>query len=246
MNTKRALLSSAALAVALIAAAITALAQASPAPASPSQVGARVRFIHASPDAPAVDVLLDGSEVFTNTEFDHITPYTAVATGTHSISLEPTGSDTPVLTRTLVMTESDYTLAAAGTLTTTDLVDLELLALVDDNRAPTPGTVRGRFVHLVPDAPAPVSIGIKGEPPLFENVVYGDVTEYAPVASGSHTLQVLVFGFEVATATVTVEPNNVYSFFALGLASGTPELHVQQVVDESYHLLWLPLVTRGG
>lgn len=245
---RRALLSSAAMALALIAAAITVLAQTGPAPASPAQAGARVRFIHGSPDAPAVDVLIDGGEVFTNTEFDQITSYVDVATGTYTVSVEPTGSDSEVLTRTLVVTESDYTLAAAGTLATGGK-DLELMKLIDDNSAPAPGMVRGRFVHLVPDAPAPVSIAIEGEPPLFENVVYGDVTEYATVLSGSHTLQILVFGFEVATATVTVEPNNVYSFFALGLASDEPELpelHVQQVLDASYnHPIWLPLVTKG-
>jgi hypothetical protein len=245
-NLKRALLGSAALTLALIVVAVTVLAQTGPAPASRAQAGARVRFIHGSPDAPAVDVLLDGSEVFTNTGFDQITRYADVATGTYTVSVEPTGSDSEVLMRTLVVTESDYTLAAAGTLATGGR-DLELLKLLDDNSEPAPGMVRGRFVHLVPGAPAPVSIAIQGEPPLFENVVYGDVTEYATVTSGSHTLQILVFGFEVATATVTVEPNSVYSFFALGRVSGTPELHVRQILDESYnHPIWLPLVMSNN
>jgi hypothetical protein len=237
---RRALLSSAALALALITAAITALAQTSLAPASPSQEGARVRFIHASPDTPAVDVLLDESETFTATEFGQITEYTDVATGTYTVTLRLTGLGTAALTDTVLITETDYTLAAAGT-----SGGLELLTLVDDNSAPAPGMVRGRFVHLVPGAPA-VDIAIKDGPILFSNVGFKGVGGYVEVAAGSYELEIRLTGTSIVVTTVplTVTPNNVYTFFAVGTLS---DPQIVQSVDQAHgHTVWLPLVTRGG
>lgn len=52
---------------------------------------------------------------------------------------------------------------------------------------------------------------------------------------GSHTIQVLVFGVEVASATVVAGPDRVYSFFAIGLADGTPELDILQVLDARHY-----------
>jgi hypothetical protein len=229
-------------------AAIALLAQTNAATASEPLQCTRIRFIHASLDSPPVDVLRDSVRVFTTAGFGHMTDYTDFTSGTHTVTLQLAAGGAEILTETLIFTETDYTLAAAGTLTTADTLDFELLKLVDDNTAPSPGMVRARFVHLIPNAPAAVDIAIQGQPPLFEGVVYRDVTEYVTVASGTHTLVITVFGvIPVATADVTVVPNNVYSFFAIGNASGTPEPRVLQVLDESHnHQIWLPMLMRGA
>jgi hypothetical protein len=246
MDVKHRLLGSAVLALVLVAAVVTVLAQAGLAPTSPAQEGARLRFIHAAPDAPPVDLLVDGSDIFTTTAFGEITEYTAVSTGTHTVAVEPATGGSALLSQTLVITETDYTLAAAGTLGASGET-FELLAIPDDNTAPPPRMVRARFVHLVPDAPFPVTVAIKGGDTLFENVTYRDVTGYETLPAGTHTLQALVLGTEVTTGTVTVMPNNVYSFFAIGQASGPEELDILQVLDASYnHPIWLPLVLGGS
>ncbi|MFW6115447.1 MAG: DUF4397 domain-containing protein [Chloroflexota bacterium] len=234
-----------ALALALVAVTVTVLAQTASGPVPASEDLARVRFIHASPDAAELDVLLNDTGLVTNSAFGEISAYTELAAGTYTVTLRLTDEATPLVTETVVVTETDYTLAAAGTLAA-DTTELELLRLMDDNTAPAPGMVRARFVHLVPDVPFPVSIAIDGDL-LFEDIKYRDVTPYTTVDAGSHTLQLLVSGVEVATGTLTVSPNSVYSFFAVGLAYGTPEVAIVQVLDESYdHHIWLPLVARGG
>jgi len=241
---KRAVLISTVLALAMTAATVAVLAQTGPGPAPASQEGARVRFIHASPDAPEVDVLFDGSERFTNTAFGEISEYTNIAAGTYEVTVRPTGEATAVLTTTVTVTTTDYTLAAAGTLAVGGK-DFELKVVVDDNRAPPPGMVRGRFVHLVPNAPAPVTIAI-GDDLVFEDVEYGDVTDYAILPAGSHTVRLQVLFYE-ETTTVAGESNSVYTFFAIGVAFGTPELQILQVLDASYdHHIWLPLIARGS
>ena len=58
----------------------------------------RVRFVHASPDAPAVDVALAGGPVlFSNLGFGDATPYLDIPTGTVTLELRATGTPTVVL-----------------------------------------------------------------------------------------------------------------------------------------------------
>ena len=58
-----------------------------------------VRFIHLSPNAPAVDIKLpDGSIVFSNVPFKSIASYTCVPSGTYTFRINPSGSDNVVLT----------------------------------------------------------------------------------------------------------------------------------------------------
>jgi hypothetical protein len=57
-----------------------------------------VRFVHASPDAPAVDITLpDGTAIFSNIAFKEVGDYTPVDAGTYDLEVRPTGTSTSVL-----------------------------------------------------------------------------------------------------------------------------------------------------
>lgn len=58
---------------------------------------ARVRVIHASPDAPAVDVWVNGAPAFKNAPFKGITPYAELAGGNYDVQVVPAGATTPVV-----------------------------------------------------------------------------------------------------------------------------------------------------
>lgn len=240
MKMERKLLSSGFLALGMIAATIVALAQtAHDMPLSP-QGGATARFIHASPDSLAMDVLVDDTEVFTNASFGDITDYVQMSTGTHTITLQAHGDDTPLLTDSLVFTDSDYTLAASDS-----LAKLDLLKFVDDNGAPAPGMVRGRLVHLSPGAPN-VDVAVKEGAVLFSNLGFKEASDYAEVAGGTYELQIKLAGtnFVLGTTSLTVRANRVYSVFALGT---TTSLEFVQTVDRAHGFdVCLPLVIRGG
>ena len=47
----------------------------------------RVRVVHASPDAPAVDVLVDGSEVLSDVPYGNASTYLTVASGARTTDL---------------------------------------------------------------------------------------------------------------------------------------------------------------
>lgn len=78
----------------------------------------RVRFVHAAPDAPAVDVLADGAILFENVAFGAAADFATVGSGTHDIEVRPNGSGDAVLSRPGVTFDdaTAYTVFATGTL----------------------------------------------------------------------------------------------------------------------------------
>lgn len=66
--------------------------------AAPASGKAHVRFIHLSPDAPAVDITLaDGTVVFGNVSFKGFTAFTPLDAGTYNLQVRLAGTSTVVL-----------------------------------------------------------------------------------------------------------------------------------------------------
>lgn len=192
--------------------------------------GPRVRVVHASPDAPAVDVLVDGQAAFTNAPFKGITNYATLAAGEHRVQVVPAGQTQPsVISATLTLdADKDYTVVAVG-----QLANIEPLVLVDNNSAPAAGKAHVRFVHASPDAPA-VDIAVTGGPVLFSNVAFKGVGDYLPVDAGSYDLEVRVAGTDtvaLSVPAVKLDAGTVYTIFAMGLAGGQPALAAVPSVD---------------
>jgi hypothetical protein len=176
----------------------------------------RVRVVHMSPDAPAVDILVNGQPAITGLAFKDASPYAALPAGTYAVAVTPAGAnDTVVLGAELpVLDGADATVVAVGTLAT-----LNLLVLPDDNAAPAPGNAKLRFVHASPDAPA-VDIAIKGGPVLFPNVAFGQYLGYVEAPAGTYDLEVRVAGTDTVALDlpgVAVADGQIVTVFAAGL-----------------------------
>jgi hypothetical protein len=184
---------------------------------------ARVRVVHASPDAPAVDVLVNGQAAFTNAAFKAITDYAPLAAGSYAVAVVPTGKTEPqVISATLPLEAGkDYTVVALNM-----LANIEPLVLTDNNALPAEGKAHVRFVHASPDAPA-VDIAVKGGPVVFSNVAFKGVGDYTPVDAGSYNLEVRLAGTDTVALdlpNVNLNAGTVYTVFAMGLAGGQPGL----------------------
>lgn len=220
----------AAIAAALIAAlALTVLIASSASAQSPE---ARLRVLHASPDAPAVDVYLDGTEAISDLAFDDITDYVSVPAGDHNVQVFPasaSGSGDPVIDADVTLTaDTDYTVAAVGL-----LAGIEPLVLVDDNSDPASGEAKLRFVHASPDAPA-VDIYADGAGVVVPNASFKDASDYLALPAGSYDIEVRAAGTETVALDlpgVTLEAGNTYTAFAVGLLEGDPDLAAKLTVD---------------
>ncbi len=192
---------------------------------------ARVRVVHASPDAPAVDILVNGAVALSNVPFTAVSDYLSVPAGTYNVKVVPTGATTPVVIDADLTVEggTDYTVAAVG-----QLANIEPLVLVDNNAKPAMGNAHVRFVHASPDAPA-VDIAVAGGGPvLFSNVAFKGSQGPIPVPAGTYDLEVRLAGTSTVVLTVpglAVADQTVYTVFAMGLAGGTPALQAVPAVD---------------
>ena len=120
--------------------------------ATPAAGKAHVRLIHASPDAPPVNVAVSGTDinVFTGVAFKNIGNYTPVDAGTYSLDVKVNASGATVLTvpNLQLQARTVYTavavgLAGNGTLKVIPLVDAQAPASPASPAAPSTGNGLG-------------------------------------------------------------------------------------------------------
>ena len=123
--------------------------------------GAQVRAIHASPNAPAVDIYVKGvsQPVAANVTFGATTPYLDVAPGSYTIDLRGAGSpatSSPAYSiGPLTISQDDkITAIAMGDFTSSNASDMFRIKVYPEAFA-TPGAGEAvvRIVHASPDAP---------------------------------------------------------------------------------------------
>ncbi len=142
-----------------------------PAPAP----AAKIRVVHASPDAPAVDVYARGVDtpLFANAGYGQATQYATVPAGDYIIDLRAAGAaatSAPAYS-TGMLTLGDgavVTAVAAGLLGSSANADrFRVLALAEGFGAQAAGQARVRIVHAGADAPAvAVDVGDDGAPEI--------------------------------------------------------------------------------
>ncbi|HYI16597.1 MAG TPA: DUF4397 domain-containing protein [Thermomicrobiales bacterium] len=191
---------------------------------------ARIRVVHASPDAPNVDIWVNGSVAVSNLAFNDATDYIALAAGEYDIAVTPTGGTAAdaVIEATLTLAAGmDYTVAAVG-----QVAEIAPLVLEDNNAAPASGKAHIRVVHASPDAPN-VDVAVAGGPILIENLAFPTASNYLPVDAGSYDLDVRPTGTETVAIDINgfmAEAGTIYTVFATGLlADGS--LGVLPLVD---------------
>ena len=109
----------------------------------------RILFVHASPDAPAVDINLGIQPVARDLVFANNTPYRYTWSGPRRVLVNVANTSTNVINAMATLSPwTFYSVFATGT-----VADLKPLVLVDDLRSPARGKAHVRFVHLSPFLP---------------------------------------------------------------------------------------------
>jgi hypothetical protein len=213
--------------------AFAMLASVAPAAAVFAQADqARVRIVHASPDAPSVDIWVNGAVAVSDLAFKDATDYLALAPGDYQVQVTPAGgaaADAVIDATVTLAAGTDYTVAAVGR-----LADIAPLVLTDDNTAPAAGQAHLRVVHASPDAPA-VDVAVAGGPVLIENLAFPTASGYLPVDSDAYDLSVRPTGTETSALDIDgfmADAGTVYTVFAVGLA-GDGSLSALPLVDSA-------------
>jgi hypothetical protein len=189
---------------------------------------AELRVIHASPDAPAVDVVVNddfGAPVLEDVPFPAVSGYLAVPPGSYNVKV------TPANNAGVIVIDADVDLAAGtrySVYATGPLATIAPYVLVDDDRS-IATNAKVRIVHTAPSAgnvdiyvTAP-GASIATASPTFANVPFRAETGYVALAAGSYDVTVTPTGTKTAAigpATITVDNGGVYTAAARDAAGG--------------------------
>lgn len=186
---------------------------------------ARVRVVHASPDAPAVDVLVDDAEVLGDVPYLASSDYLDLTPGQRNLKVNAAGTATTVIDADVDLTDGvDYTVIASG-----PLAAIAPIVLEDDNTAPSAGNVRVRAIHGAPGAPA-VDIyvtapgaDLEAETPVLTGVEFGDVADYIEAPAGDYQVRVTPAGSKavvIDSGTLSLASGQVRTAIAVDAAGG--------------------------
>lgn len=189
-----------------------------------------VRVVHASPDAPAVDVSVEGETVLSNVTFGTVSDYLSLEAGTYNVSIASTENGSLVFEGELTLDPRMVTtVAASGEIG--EGTESQLLPVTYDDTAWTPESDESalRVVHLSPDAPTVDVTAANGSVVLADNVSFRESSGYVTVPAGDYTVEIRAAtatndGAVVATVDASLAGGTAYSALAVGYlnASAAP------------------------
>jgi len=189
-----------------------------------------VRVMHASPDAPAVDVLLDGRRVLTNVPYPDDSGYLRLLSGTRNFKVNAAGTDTTVIDVSVSLKAGkSYSVFAVNF-----LADIEAL-LLEDDRSVSATLARIRVIHGSPDAPA-VDV-LANDTVVVPNLAFKEASSsYLEVPPGDYVFKLNLAG--TATTAFTTPPialvaGKVYTAIAIGSVApaATNPLTIKLLID---------------
>ena len=190
----------------------------------------KIRFLHAVPSAPNVDIYLSGMLMGRDLAFSDITCYENIAPGNYEVQLYKSGSyDKPLITRNIDILPNSSSTVNVVTLGG----GISIFTLNDANVEGNITNCLLRFIHLSPNAPL-VSLSLSNDAIIFGNVEYLETTGYYPLSPA-------IYDFRVSFSSLSglykyindkkLENGRFYTIYIIGLLNRNPKLGYLLVED---------------
>ncbi len=185
---------------------------------------AMVRALHASPDAPAVDVYVNDAKVLSDVTFKTLSDYLELDAGSYTVAIKAAGTDTVVTSiDATVDAGTKYTIAAIGM-----LKDIKLTAVRGrrhDVRRPRRSSA-SCTCRPTPAAWTSPSRASRAADAPVKDLTYPNATDYLALPAGTYDFEVRPTGTTTVALNLpgtALAADTNYTVFAVGLsAAGTP------------------------
>ncbi len=194
---------------------------------TPSADESNLRIVHASPDAPSLDVFFGTDLRLAGLSFREASNPIAVEPGNISLSFNSAGTNT-TLTQAVIQVGTTQSFTAA---LINFLNEIETVVIADDLIAPGENLIKFRLAHLSPSAPAfDVYINESGTEsdldflrPVLENISFRSVSDFLQVERGEYRIRLTVAGTTVVAIdsdNLNLDGERIFTFLALESESG--------------------------
>jgi len=190
-----------------------------------SNTTGNLRFLQASPDAPQVNLLVDGHSVATGLGYINATGYISLHSGSRHAQVVPVSGGSPILdTSVNIVSSGNQTLILTGLVSST-----HSLLLTDAGTTATTGDGNVRVVNASSNAGTadvyivPAGSSIAGIPPTVANLAFNTSTGYQLVPVGAYEVIMTTPGTKNAfldTGSINLAASANQTVVALDGASG--------------------------
>lgn len=187
---------------------------------------AKVRVLNLMPDAPAMDVWINGSVAFTNVAFESVTGYQEYENRTTSFAVMLSGSTTTLTSFSFPLAgDQPYTVVVYGALAAP-----QLTMVAEIGNAPTNGNIQLTVFNAALNAGGidvyanPPGTDISNIAPNFSQVAYGGTSTALQLSPGPYQVRVTPQGAKTViydSGGSALTPNVALSFMTYSRGSGT-------------------------
>ena len=195
------------------------------------KIRAKIRFFHASPSAPNVDIYADEYLIAKNFNFKETSKYIEIPADDYDFKVFITGQTTkPILKK-----EIDIPPNGVFTISAINLPkNLDLRRITDASTYSETANISFlRFIHYSPTAPL-LDLSILNDKKLFKFVEYKEGSGYFPLSPGLYNLKISSSETDMLSLIIPeikLGKNKFYTLYCLGLPGEKPEFQTHLLED---------------
>lgn len=185
-----------------------------------------VRIFHASPDAPPIDIYINGGPIFKDISFKDFSEYIQLPMKEYKIEVFKSGQrSNPLIIQNIQIGKKEVITIAV----VENFKNIQLMPYVEGNSDYLPvNESRLRVIYLSPDAPK-IDVLID-ESLVFKGVGFLDATIYEQLSSKTYSVVVNITDINdiILISKIKLESKKVYTIYIVG---NQPYLSVIQSLD---------------
>ncbi|MBW6408632.1 DUF4397 domain-containing protein [Clostridium weizhouense] len=190
-----------------------------------------IRFIHAVPNAPNVDIYSDGTMLHQNLAFGQVTKYITLPTGKHDIQLfKAYTKESPIISKSIELLPNTST--TANVVLENDNINF---LTIDDTECDCDYNSflsYVRFINLSPDS-SMLSLSLPNGPVLFNEASYLETNNYYPVSPGIYNFVVSssINNFSKFINMINLKNDMFITIYIVGMMNDSPKIGYILVKD---------------